>query len=352
MTSATSVSQIAPASFDWGSSTGVAEGVRRALAAATATDGSSPLDEAALLSLRHSGLANSALWVAELSDAELSNAELSDAEAARAPHAPDNSVAGFALADAPPGSSGDVEVNLVVTSSSRGRGVGHALAATVLDACPGANISAWSHGNHPAATALASDLGFERIRDLWVMRRSFDDPLPEVTVPASSVVRPFEPGRDEQAFLEVNAAAFAHHPEQGDMTRADLDQRMVEDWFDSAGFFLAQSTAQGEGGRLLGFHWTKVHRDDPPHGEVYVVGVSPGAQGMGLGKVLTLTGLHHLRSLGLGEVILHVEADNDAAVGVYRGLGFTHADEDTHVMYARNSSAPSRGRRRRRAAGA
>ncbi len=45
-------------------------------------------------------------------------------------------------------------------------------------------------------------------------------------------------------------------------------------------------------GKLLGFHWTKVHNTDL--GEVYVVGVDPAAQGRGLGAALTLVGLHHL----------------------------------------------------------
>ena len=66
-----------------------------------------------------------------------------------------------------------------------------------------------------------------------------------------------------------------------------------------------------------------------------MVGVSPAAQGLGLGSLLTLTGLHHLRERGLGEVILYVEADNAAAVKVYSRLGFTHAEEDTDVMYRR-----------------
>jgi mycothiol synthase len=145
-------------------------------------------------------------------------------------------------------------------------------------------------------------------------------------------VRPFEVGADEEAFLALNAQAFAHHPEQGGMTRADLDQRLAEPWFDPAGFFLAW-----RGDEMLGFHWTKVHRDEgPPFGEVYVVGVSPSAQGGGLGKRLTLTGLHHLATLGLSEVILYVEAENAPAVAVYERLGFTHAPEDTHVMYARS----------------
>jgi mycothiol synthase len=113
---------------------------------------------------------------------------------------------------------------------------------------------------------------------------------------------------------------------------------MAEPWFDPEGFFVAEARADGAGaaaGDLLGFHWTKVHPGEPPHGEVYVVGVSPRAQGLGLGRLLTLTGLHHLAARGLREVVLYVESDNAPAIAVYSRLGFTHADADTHVMYRR-----------------
>ena len=200
-----------------------------------------------------------------------------------------------------------------------------------------APLTAWSHGNHPGAARLAAALGFDRVRDLWVMRRplSPSHPLPPVEPAGGIDVRAFRPGQDEEAFLALNAEAFAGHPEQGAMTRADLDERMAEPWFDPAGFFVAEDadaphgeTAEAvESPSLLGFHWTKVHRDeDPPVGEVYVVGISPAAQGRGLGKLLTLTGLHHLRDQGLAEVLLYVEADNAPAIAVYSGLGFTHAD--------------------------
>ncbi len=139
-------------------------------------------------------------------------------------------------------------------------------------------------------------------------------------------------GRDEEPWLALNAEAFAHHPEQGGITRADLDERMGETWFDPAGFFVAT-----RGDELVGFHWTKVHDARPPYGEVYVVGVSPRAQGAGLGRRLTLTGLRHLAAQGLGEVILYVEADNAPAVAVYTRLGFSHAPADTHVQYARTT---------------
>ncbi len=297
------------ADFDWATGSGAAETVRRVAEAAAAADGRSPLNEATLLDLEHADLATTTLWTV-----------------------PD----GFVMVDAPSGPTGVIEMNLVVAPPARRAGLGRALAETALAAFPSSSVSAWSFGNHPAAAALAEDLGFDRVRDLWVMRHELVSPLPPVEVPDGVVVRTFEQGRDEDAVLEVNATAFHDHPEQGSLTRADLEQRINAPWFDAEGFFLAESTKTGE---LLGFHWTKTHEGDPEYGEVYVVGVSPHAQGLGLGKVLTLSGLHHLQDLGLGEVILFVEADNAPAVKVYTKLGFTHDPKDTDVMYARRRSA-------------
>ena len=196
-------------------------------------------------------------------------------------------------------------------------------------------LAAWSHGNHPAAAALAQRLGFERVRDLWVMRRALSD-LPPAEAPDHDgdddgvVVRTFRRGTDEEAFLALNAQAFAHHPEQGGLDRAGLEERMAQPWFDPEGFFLAERD-----GELLGFHWTKVHDAPSAVGEVYVVGVSPKAQGLGLGRRLTAVGLRHLAARGLPQVLLYVESDNAPAVAVYRRLGFTHEDRDTHVQYVR-----------------
>ncbi len=162
------------------------------------------------------------------------------------------------------------------------------------------------------------------------MRRPASTPLAGVAPAEGVEVRSFRP-EDASEVVRVNAAAFAHHPEQGAMDRAELDERMAEDWFDPAGLLVADD---GQGG-LLGFHWTKRH--SPELGEVYVVGIDPAAQGRGLGRALTLAGLHHLAGLGVAEVLLYVEADNHAALSTYSRLGFTHADADTHVMYRRDA---------------
>jgi mycothiol synthase len=145
-------------------------------------------------------------------------------------------------------------------------------------------------------------------------------------------VLPFRPGRDEAAWLAVNAAAFAHHPEQGRMTLEDLQLREAEPWFDPAGFLMAWRGEPDRGGTLLGFHWTKVHPagdvGGEPVGEVYVLGIAPEAQGLRLGRALTDLGLAHLRSRGLREVLLYVEEDNAAAVHLYEGRGFRRFSVD------------------------
>ncbi len=113
-------------------------------------------------------------------------------------------------------------------------------------------------------------------------------------------------------------AAFAGHPEQGGWDRDTLEQRERETWFDPEGFLLHERD-----GELAAFCWTKVHDElDPPAGEIYVIAVHPRAHGLGLGKALTIAGLRHLGGRGLTEALLHVDAGNPAAVGLYEHLGF------------------------------
>ncbi|MFI9048055.1 mycothiol synthase [Streptomyces sp. NPDC053427] len=214
---------------------------------------------------------------------------------------------------------------LVVHPAYRGRGHGRALGTELL-VQSGRRLRVWAHGGHPAARHLAQTLGLTMFRELRQMRRSLGDlTLPEPELAEGVSVRTFQPGNDDAAWLEVNAAAFAHHPEQGSLTQRDLDDRKAEPWFDPKGFFLAERD-----GRLVGFHWTKVHAEEGL-GEVYVLGVRPGAQGGGLGKALTAIGLRHLAAQGLPTAMLYVDADNVAAVSVYERLGFvTH---ETDLMY-------------------
>ncbi len=246
----------------------------------------------------------------------------------------DGEIAGYAYLD-PPGAPGaDLSGELVIDPARRRQGLGLALLRAVIAEADGHAIRMWAHGDLPAAAALARSAGFERFRALWQMRLSLRDPLAEPAFPAGSTLRTFVPGRDEQAWLDLNARAFAKHPEQGAWTGDDLDLREREGWFDPAGFFIAERH-----GAMAGFHWTKIHGPGEPGaapegiGEVYVVGVDPGEQGSGLGRALTLAGLRHLRGRGLPEAMLYVDEDNAPAIRLYQALGFSRSRTD--AMYRR-----------------
>ncbi len=218
----------------------------------------------------------------------------------------------------------------VVDPRARGRGIGAALVAAALETGgPGARI--WAHGNLAPARAVAGRLGLAVARELWQMRLSATVELPELSIPAGIELRTFARPGDDAEILRVNNAAFDWHPEQGGWTEADIAVRRESSWFDPEGLFIAVDSAGPE--RILGFHWTKVHPADETSeavGEVYVVAVDPAAQGRGLGRLLTLAGLRHLRDRGLGTVILYTEADNTAAVHTYTRLGF----ETAHINAA------------------
>ena len=201
-------------------------------------------------------------------------------------------------------------------------------AVRLVEAWGGGTVRLWVPKASVADDALAGAHGFTPERDLIQMRC----PLP-LAGPGSGggsdggrqlPTRPFRPGVDEEAWLIVNNRAFATHPEQGHWDRATLEEREQEPWFDPEGFLVVESE-----GRMAGSCWTKVHGlTDPPMGEIYVIGVDPDFHGRGWGRGLTRAGLDWLAGRGLSVGMLYVDADNTAAVHLYRSMGFSsdHVD--------------------------
>lgn len=297
--------------------------VREVLSLAQAagdTDGAYPLSEHVVLHLRHGGDAPAVHLLARDHDGLL---------------------AGYAHLDTTDEVEG-ASAELVVHPLRRRRGLGRALVRAAMEVAdrtdPRGRLRLWAHGDHPSAGALALGLGFARARVLLQMRRSLFAPLVEPQLPEGVALREFRPGVDDEDWVALNARAFAGHPDQGRWTLRDLHLRMAEPWFDPAGFLLAVDEKTG---RLLGFHWTKVHGDrgqdheheHDPIGEVYVLGVDPAAHGTGLGAALTAAGLRYLRGRGLDQAMLYVDESNVRAVALYTRLGF--ARWSTDVCYRR-----------------
>jgi mycothiol synthase len=275
--------------------------VAELVGAATRVDGFSALNEEESLRLRRSG-PNTTHLLAGPSETPLGYAQLHQAEHGR----------GHAA--------------LVVHPDHRRQGIGTQLLKELLSTASRRGLEIWATRHTAGARALASKLGLVPVREMLIMTRSLAEPLPATEPPPGVRIRAFVPGQDEPSWLEVNARAFAAHPEQGHLTRADLDERMSESWFDPAGFFVAvpEDTEQ-----ILGFHWTKQHADGL--GEVYVLGVDPQTGVRGLGRTLLAAGLEHLRATGNDRVHLYTEADNMRAVDLYHRFGFEIASRD--VMY-------------------
>ena len=306
-------------------------GILELAGTASATDGVPPLSEPVLLHLRYDSSVPQPADAGADPDPRLGRDFVATV---------DGEIAAYAHLDAP---EPEVSGELVVHPARRRQGLGQALVGELAAGANGHLLQLWAHGDLPAAARLAATAGFERFRALWQMRRSLRDPMARPEFPAGRGLRTFAPGQDEDEWLGLNGRAFAKHPEQGAWTRHDLELREREPWFDPAGFFIAERD-----GQMAGFHWTKVHPPQaadpgarashglaasakPGVGEVYVVGVDPAEQGSGLGRALTLAGLHHLRDLGLETAMLYVDEDNTAAIRMYKALGFTRTRTD--VMY-------------------
>ena len=191
----------------------------------------------------------------------------------------------------------------------------------------GGHLTYWVHGANADDDARGRRFGFTLERELLQMRVALPLPSPPRS-PDGVSVRTFVPRQDEAAWVEVNNRAFAGHPEQGAWTVDMLRAREQEPWFDPDGFLLAFD-ADG----LAGSCWTKVHPPQPPHepdalGEIYVIGADPGRQRKGLGRALTAGGLQSLADRGITVGMLFVDGANEAAVGLYRSLGFTTSRTD------------------------
>jgi mycothiol synthase len=198
----------------------------------------------------------------------------------------------------------------------------------------GGHVHMWVGRPRAEHDQMAAAAGLQRGRELLQLRLN-RGAYSSRLYPSQLAVRPFCPGRDEAAWLEVNNRAFDWHPEQGGWTAETLTRREKEPWFNPADMLLYET-----GDRLAGFCWTKV---DPAEGagmgEIYVLAVDPDFQGTGLGRSLVLAGLHHLFSYGLDTVMLYVDSTNKIALALYDDLGF----EIDHLDRAYVADVPPAG---------
>lgn len=288
------------------------ESVLALIKAAHNFDGTPPIAEHVLLHLRHGGDKSDSHIVFEEGNHVIAYAHLDTTDLVAGP-----------------------SVEAVVHPSHRGKGLGSLILKEAIKVC-GDKTRIWSHGDLPAAKAIASSLMLERLSVNLQMSKSLSEIQP---VTPKYPIRTFISSLDNQACLDLNNKVFADYPDQGGWSEDDLKVRLNETWFDEKGFFVAEDK-----GELIGFCWTKIHGahthshsdedDDHGHdalGEIYVLAVNPDYKGQGVGRDLTITGLNYLKYQGLNNVMLYVGVENKPAFDLYKSLGFNEFGSD--VMY-------------------
>jgi mycothiol synthase len=288
------------------------ESVLALIKAAHDFDGTPAIAEHVLLHLRHGGDKSDSHLVIEENQQVIAYAHLDTTDLVAGP-----------------------SVEAVVHPQHRGKGLGALILKEAIKIC-GDRTRIWSHGDLPAAKAIAASLKLERLWANLLMSKSLGEIQP---VTSKYPIRTFIPGLDNQAFLDLNNKVFADYPDQGGWSEDDLKVRVNESWFDDKGFFVAEDR-----GELIGFCWTKIHGahthshsggdDDHGHealGEIYVLAVNPDYKGQGIGRDLTITGLNYLKYQGLNNVMLYVGVENKPAFKLYKSLGFNEFGSD--VMY-------------------
>lgn len=288
------------------------ESVLALIKAAHDFDGTPAIAEHVLLHLRHGGDKSDSHLVIEENKEVIAYAHLDTTDLVSGP-----------------------SVEAVVHPQHRGKGLGALILKEAIKIC-GDKTRIWSHGDLPAAKAIAASLKLERLWSNLLMSKPIGEIQP---VTPKYPIRTFIPGLDNQAFLALNNKVFTDYPDQGGWSEEDLKVRVNESWFDDKGFFVAEDR-----GGLIGFCWTKIHGahthshtggdDDHGHealGEIYVLAVNPDYKGQGVGRDLTITGLNYLKYQGLNNVMLYVGVENKPAFKLYKSLGFNEFGSD--VMY-------------------
>ncbi|MBT8213907.1 MAG: GNAT family N-acetyltransferase [Acidimicrobiia bacterium] len=188
-----------------------------------------------------------------------------------------------------------------------------AMCERVTEAIPG-HVEVWAVDADQSAVLRRQGWSAGRV----LLRLDIELPITgEVALPDLYRLVTYRP-QDERDFVAANNAAFARHADNSHLTMEEFEARQKLPWFDPDDVLVAKV-----GESIAGFCWTKKHE---AAGEIYIIGVTSGHRGIGLGQALITAGLAHLHDrYEFARAFLYSDADNDAALHVYEAIGFVEA---------------------------
>jgi mycothiol synthase len=163
---------------------------------------------------------------------------------------------------------------------------------------------------------MLEKLQFTRVRTYLDMLWKHDD-LPELDLPQGFSVRPFKNG-DAPLLTRVQNDAFTGSWGFCPNTAEQIEYRVRMPNTSLAGI---QFLFEGES--PAGYCWTvMVPAESGVRGMIGMIGVVPQFRGKGVSRHILQAGMKHLRSVGLAEIGLEVDGNNDPAVRLYNSTGF------------------------------
>jgi len=172
------------------------------------------------------------------------------------------------------------------------------------------------------AKRFLSKLGFKFVRLYLELRLNFANVhLPDTDQPF--LCRHLKPG-EEDRLTKLQNRSFADTWGYNPNTVEEISYRTSLPDYSPRNIILAY-----EGDRPVGYCWTQADLDEKQanavggkKGRVYMLGVDPDCRGRGMGKMVLLAGLHHLKSKGFQIVEATVDSENKTANSLYRSIGF------------------------------
>lgn len=235
-----------------------------------------------------------------------------------------------------------------VRPEARGRGLGRELLGWQLArarqqlAASGSTLPGWIMGyaeqRAPDASALLERHGLALRRYFFTLDRELSAPIDAVESPAGVRLVGWDPNWSESARLARNAAFVDHWGSQS--TSVESWNAMAEGSQFAPGLSYLAIAADGDGHESVVAFVIALRNEGDWEGQgftsayVQLVGVVREWRGRRLAQALLARHLEAARAAGLDRSVLDVDAQNPTgALGLYTGLGYRVAEEQTHMSY-------------------
>ena len=163
---------------------------------------------------------------------------------------------------------------------------------------------------------VLEQLGFTQVRTYLDMLWSQDE-LPKLDLPQGFSSRSFQAG-DVPLLTQVQNDAFTGSWGFCPNTEDQIEYRIQMPNTSKDGILFLF-----DGKTPAGYCWTvMVPAETGPRGMIGMIGVVPDYRGKGVSRHILQAGMNHLLGVGLTEIGLEVDGDNDPAVRLYTSTGF------------------------------